>query len=250
MYFILSKVLLFILSPFLWVCALLLFIFFTNDVKRKRRLFITAFIVLYLFSCPLLFNLMARLWCTTSLPPKLTKTYSCAIVLGGFSSFDKNGNGFFNGSADRFIQGVLLLSIGKAKHLLITGGNGNLIQRNCKEGDWAKSRLEDLKIADSSILIENNSRNTIENALFSKPILQKAHLQPPYLLVTSNFHMRRALMIFRKAGYNVEPYSCNFGAEMSPLSVSDLVPDALILAGWTTYFKEVVGYVVDGMKKY
>ncbi len=250
MYFILSKVLLFILSPFLWVCALLLFAFFTKNSKRKKRLFIISLVVLYVFSCPALLNMIARAWGVSNTLPKVTKTYSCAIVLGGFSSYDENENGFFNGAADRFIQGVLLLSKGNAKHLLVTGGNGNLVQGHFREGAWVKTQLNDLKIADSSILIESKSRNTIENAVFSKLILQKAHLQPPYLLVTSDFHMRRALMIFKKAGYNVDPYPCNFGAELSSFNFNDLLPDGGVFDGWTTYLKEIVGYIVDDLKRY
>jgi uncharacterized SAM-binding protein YcdF (DUF218 family) len=250
MYFILSKVLLFILSPYLWVCALLLLTFFAKNTKRKRKLFITTLIVMYLFSCPLLLTLMAKAWGVSNSLQKVNKTYSCVIVLGGFTSYDEKENGYFNGAADRFIQGILLLKTGKAKHLLITGGNGNLIQGTFREGDWVKAQLKNLDYPDSSILIENQSRNTIENAVFSKKVLQKAHLQPPYLLVTSNFHMRRALMIFRKAGYNVDPYPCNFGSEAGGLSFNDLIPSGGTLDGWTLYFKEMVGYVVDGWKKY
>lgn len=250
MYFILSKVLLFILSPFLWVCALLLCTFFAKDAKRKKRLFITSLVVLYLFSCPLLLNMVARAWGISTALPKVTRNYSCVIVLGGFSSYDSNENGYFNSAADRFIQGILLLSTGKAKHLLVTGGNGSLIQGHFREGDFVKGRLKDLNYPDSSILIESQSRNTIENAVFSKPVLQHAHLQPPYLLVTSNFHMRRALMIFRKAGYNVDPYPCNFGSELNKPSFNDLIPDAGVYNGWITYFKEMVGYVVDDWKKF
>lgn len=250
MYFILSKVLLFILSPFLWVCALLLWAFFSKNPKRKRRLFITSFIVLYIVSCPLLLNGVIKAWDVGKALPKVNKTYSCVIVLGGFTSTGSNDQGFFNGAADRFIQGALLLSAGKAKHILITGGSGSLVQGHFREGDWARARLRELNYADSSILIENRSRNTIENALFSKPILLKAHLQPPYLLVTSNYHMRRALMIFKKAGYDVDAYPCNFGPEFNKPSFSDLIPDAGVCSTWNIYTKEMVGYVIDDLKKF
>jgi len=250
MYFILSKVLLFILTPLFWIFTLLILSFFVKYARLKKRLFITGIIMLYLFSCPLLLNLVARAWGTSDALPKVTKTYSCAIVLGGFSSYDANENGFFNGAGDRFIEGVLLLSTGKVKHLLVTGGNGNLIQGHYREGEWVRTKLKDLRLADSSILIESKSRNTIENAEFSKAVLAKTHLQPPYLLVTSNFHMRRALMIFRNAGYNVDPYPCNFGLEISRSGIDSIIPDAGIIDGWNTYLKEMVGYVVDGLKEF
>lgn len=194
--------------------------------------------------------MVARAWGTSDSLVKVTKTYSCVIVLGGFTSYDKNDNGFFNGAADRFIQGALLLSSGKAKHLLVTGGNGSLVQGHFREGTWVKQRLKEFNYPDSAILAESNSRNTIENALFSKPVLQRAGLHGPYLLVTSDFHMRRALMIFRKAGYDVDPYPCNFNVETSMISFGDLVPDGGAFDGWTLYLKEMVGYVVDDLKKF
>jgi uncharacterized SAM-binding protein YcdF (DUF218 family) len=249
MYFILSKALLFLLSPILWVFTLLIITVVAKNVKRKKHFLISALILLYLIACPLLLTVVSRLWNTKPYPAGNKRHYSCAIVLGGFSSYDKNGNGYFNSSADRFIQGMRLLLTGKAAHLLITGGNGNLNPGSFREGDWTRSQLLQLKVPDSSILIENQSRNTIENAEFSKMVLQKTHLPPPYLLITSDFHMRRALMIFKKQGYNVDAYPCNFTDGGEPVSLGDLIPDSGTIAGWSTYLKEFVGYMVDCFKK-
>jgi uncharacterized SAM-binding protein YcdF (DUF218 family) len=245
MYFILSKVLLFLLYPMVWIFVLFLTALIAKDRKRKQRLLLTAVVLLYLFSIPLFINAFANAWSVPRYNVKNKRVYSCAIILGGFSSPDANGNGYFNSSADRFIQGIKLLSTGKVKHLLVTGGSGSLIQKQFREGTWVKTQLDELKYPDSSILIESNSRNTIENAVFSKPILQKAHLQPPYLLVTSDFHMRRAQMIFKKQEYDFDTYPCNFSGAEAHINISDLVPDAGSFGGWNTYLKELVGYVVD-----
>lgn len=249
MYFILSKVLLFILYPFMWVLVLLLISAFTKYSRLKKRSFIAALIILYVFSCPVLLNLVANAWNINKVPQLGNRKYSCAIVLGGFSSIDKDGKGYFNSAADRFIQGMRLLSMGKVSRLMITGGNGTLAQGGFREGPWAKSQLEDLKYPDSLILIESQSRNTMENAAFSKTILQKAHLQPPYLLVTSDFHIRRAMMIFKKEGYNVIAYPCNFfGPGKTSFDFDSFMPAPYILAAWGTYTKEMFGYWVDNRK--
>ncbi|SDT59692.1 Uncharacterized SAM-binding protein YcdF, DUF218 family [Mucilaginibacter mallensis] len=247
MYFILSKVLLFLLFPLLWVFALVIAGLVTKNKKRKKRLFISSVVLLFLLSNSFLFNEFATLWGYQ--PYSGNEKYSCAIVLGGFSSADKNGNGYFNESADRFIQGVRLLETGRVKRILITGGNGNLIAGNYREGTWTKEQLKDLNIPDSSILIESNSRNTIENADFSKRILLANHVQPPYLLVTSDFHMRRSMMIFKKHGLDVVAYPCNYMAGHGDISIASfLIPDANALDGWSIYLKEIVGYVVDYWK--
>jgi uncharacterized SAM-binding protein YcdF (DUF218 family) len=249
MYFILSKILLLLLFPFLWIFVLLLIACITKKSRLRKRLLISSVVLLYLFSCPLLLNQFASAWDVTAVPTLSAKPYSCGIVLGGFTSIDKNGNGYFNGSADRFIQSVKLLATHKISHLLNSGGNGGLIPGKFREADWVKTQLKDFNFPDSSLLFENRSRNTLENAKFSKPILQQAHLQPPYLLITSAFHMRRAAMIFKKQGINIIPYPCNFMGGMGGISLDDLIPDAGTLGGWNMYLKEVVGYVVDYLKK-
>jgi uncharacterized SAM-binding protein YcdF (DUF218 family) len=73
-------------------------------------------------------------------------------------------------------------------------------------------------------------------------------LPPPYLLVTSAFHMRRSLMIFKKAGINVVPYPSNYlGSEVN-FAPNNFLPEANTLSNWEYYTKEVVGYVVNYFK--
>lgn len=248
MHFILSKVLLFLLYPLFWIFVMLIIALVAKSPRRRKRFFIASIILLYVFSTPFLLNQVARAWSIEPFLAKEAKVYSCAIVLGGFSGPDKNNNGFFNGSADRFIQGLKALTTGRAKHILITGGNGSLFPGQFSEGNWVKTQLNELKIPDTSVLIENRSRNTIENAVFSKAVLQKARLEPPYLLITSDFHMRRARMIFEKEGYEVTPYPCNFMAGNTGISLYDFIPDGGSIGGWNLYLKELVGYVVDKYK--
>lgn len=236
------------LFPLLWVFAFFIIALFAKNPKRKKRFFIIALIMLYFFSAPFFLNQVANLWSITPGRPNEPKVYSCAIVLGGFSSIDRNNAGYFNGSADRFIQGIKALSTGKATHIMITGGNGSLFPGGFSEANWVKTQLTAFKIPDSLTLIESKSRNTIENASFSKPMLQKAGLKPPYMLITSDFHMRRSLMIFQKQGYDVVPYPCNIMAGHNDNSLFDLIPDGGSIGGWEIYFKEMVGYVVDKYK--
>src|SRR6266480_1643798 len=55
------------------------------------------------------------------------------------------------------------------------------------------------------ILLEDRSRNTVENAIFSKALVQPKPGER-WLLVTSGHHMPRAIGVFRKMGFPVEPY--------------------------------------------
>ena len=248
MFFIFSKLLLIFIMPFTWAMSLLVAALLIKKPKLKRRLFLSSVILLLVFSDPFLFKKFASMWDIKPVVLKNNEQFSCAIVLGGFSGEDARGNGFFNGAADRFIQGITLLNTGRVSHILITSGNGNLIHDNFEEADWAKTQLLLMKVPDSCILIENRSRNTIENAAFSKPILEKSGLKPPYLLVTSAFHMRRSLGIFERAKIGIVPYPCNYMGESDKISIGDFVPDSSIFGGWNLYIKEVVGTIVNYLR--
>lgn len=249
MYFILSKVLLFLLFPLNWIIVFFLIALFSKRAKLKRRCFITGVLLLILLTNPLLQYPFARYWDIDRVPLPKGKVYSAVIVLGGFSGDDKNGNGVFNESADRFIQGVKLKEMGTASHILISSGSGSLFQGTFREATWVKGVLKEFNLPDSSVLIEPNSKNTFENAAFSKALLQKTHLPPPYLLVTSSWHMRRSLYIFKKEGMDVVPYPSGRITGNIKFNLSDfMMPDAGILSGWGMYLKEVVGLVMAYLK--
>jgi uncharacterized SAM-binding protein YcdF (DUF218 family) len=245
MFFILSKVLAFLLYPLLYVFVLLLIAIFSKNAKRKRKCLLFGVGLLYLFSNSFLLNRFAKAWDVA--PGKLEKgkVYSTAIVLGGFSSDDSKGQGLFTIAADRFIQGLLLQKTGRVKNILISGGNGNLNPDNFREGAWVKYQLKAAQVPDSCVLIEDQSRNTLENASLTRALLQKHNQQGPYLLVTSAFHMRRSLGIFKKTGLDVIPYPCNYMAGTGDASIGELVPNAEVIGKWNTYIKEVVGLTVN-----
>lgn len=205
-------------------------------------------VLLVIFTNPFLFNQFAGLWDIKPVTLNNKAPYSCAIILGGFSGEDAHHQGFFNSSADRFIQGVKLYNSGKVSRILISSGNGNLIHDDFEEADWAKTQLLDFKVPDSAILIENKSRNTLENAAFSKRIIEKNHLKPPYILVTSAFHMRRSLGIFKKENIDVVALPCNYMDAKANISINQLVPDGFVIGYWNLYIKEVVGTFVNYLK--
>lgn len=249
MYFILSKVLLFLIFPLNWIIACLLIAAFSKRPKLKKRCFVIGIVMLVVFSNQFLFYLFTKNWDTDPATLAKGKVYSAVIVLGGFSGEDKNGNGFFNEQATRFIKGLELQEQGNASHILISSGNGSLQPGSFREAAWVKGELKKFDLPDSTILIEQESRNTFENASFSKKLLAQKHLPPPYLLVTSAWHMRRAYYIFRKEGLDVIPCSSGLPANDQKLTLdSYFMPDADVLGKWTLYFKELIGLIVAHFK--
>jgi uncharacterized SAM-binding protein YcdF (DUF218 family) len=89
--------------------------------------------------------------------------------------------------------------------VLFSGGSGVLIDDGNAEAKFAARLLDSLGIARSRITLEDRARNTVENAIFSKALAQPKAGER-WLLVTSAYHMPRAIGVFRKAGFSVEPY--------------------------------------------
>ena len=93
--------------------------------------------------------------------------------------------------------------------ILLSGGSGALIGNEDAEAKFALRLLESLGVARDRITLEDRSRNTVENAIFSKAIVQPKPGER-WLLVTSAHHMPRAIGVFRRAGFPVEPYPVNW----------------------------------------
>jgi uncharacterized SAM-binding protein YcdF (DUF218 family) len=248
MFFIIAKIFEFTINPVCWVLILLILITLIKRTTIRRQLFIAAVVIIVIFSDPFLLNQVAKSWDIRQSELHPSAKYSAVIVLGGFSSEMKGKKGYFNFSADRFIEGLKLFEEGKVSHILITGGNGNLLNGGFREADWVKTQLKAFNVPDSCILIEDKSKNTLQNAAYSKIILQKSGLAGPYVLVTSSFHMRRALEIFNKAHIPVLAYPSNFIAGTNDTYISDFVPDGMTFGLWSVYIKEVSGFLVNKLR--
>lgn len=248
MFFILSKVLLPFILPFTWIIILLFVTLIVKQYSIKKACLITAIIILVIFSNPFLFNLYAKWWDFKAVKIPTTSHYSCGILLGGFTGEDANHQGYFSTSADRFIQAARLREQGIISHILISSGNARITPTSFKEADWVAAQFKDFNIPDSTVIIENRSRNSLENALFSSRLLDSMDLKPPYLLITSAFHMRRARYIFKKEGVDVVCYPCNYIAGKDEVGLDSFIPNIYVLGGWEFYIKEAIGLMVYHFK--
>jgi len=233
--------------PLTWILLLIIIALIIRNPVRKKRLFIGAIILFLIFSNPFLLKIVANKW--DVLPVNIgNQKYSCAILLGGFVSGDHIVGGYFNTSADRFIQALKLYNRGNVDHILISGGSSSLTKDKFKYSTWAAKQFVDMNVPDSALLFENKSRNTLENAIFSKRLLEQKGLKPPYVLVTSAFHMRRSLWIYRHAGLDVVPFPSNYLIGHERFSLSNLIPSAGTLQCWEIYIKEMIGHTVNKLR--
>jgi len=244
MFFLLSKILIFLLSPFIWAFVLLCFALFTKKPNRKRNYLIISVLLLLLFSNSFLYNEVETKWEAPATKIENLDQYDYAILLGGFSSFDTiRSKVIFNEAGDRFCQTLQLYHQKKVKKIFISGGSGQLLHQDQTEADKIKLFLLSLNIPESDIVMEMTSRNTHENAVNTANYLKKHAPNARCLLVTSANHMPRALGCFNKVGLNVTPYATNFMAEKRIFDIDVLVqPKPYILSRWEGLFKEWVGY--------
>ena len=108
----------------------------------------------------------------------------------------------------------------KAK-LIFTGGSGKLLQQKYKEAFVAKKLFEEQGFNTEQIIFETNSRNTYENALFSYALI-KPKINENWLLITSAWHMPRAMGVFKQLNWNVSAYPVDHRSRKNHLFRIDL----------------------------
>jgi uncharacterized SAM-binding protein YcdF (DUF218 family) len=227
--------------------------FFIKDKLRKKKLIIIACTILYVFSNPFIVDEAMRAWEVTTPDLKPSQKYKYAIVLGGMVWYDaRQDRPQFMRSSDRIFQTLPLLGNKQIKQLIITGGSGSISHPEEKEAAILKKYLIRCGYADSSIIIENESRNTRENALFTKHLLDSLQIKDSALFITSAFHLRRAIGCFNKVGikniivYPTDRYSGPRKFDFDHLFIPN--PDALEESSLLLH--EITGWVVYKIKGY
>lgn len=244
MFFILSKLLFFLLAPFHWILLLLMAYFLWKPHRKKLK--IVLLFVLIVFSNPYLYRSVVKWWQPPLTQIPLGKTYSAGILLGGMSFFDRFDTGYFGNTSDRFIQTTNLYHSGVIKKILISGGTGSLIHDEPAEALFLMKELLRNGVKQADIIVEERARNTHENAVFSKILLNSLLLKPPYIIITSSTHMPRSIRVFKKAGFNdFIGYPCDYKVIDSKFKLDDIIiPDVKLLDEWKHLFKEMMGIIV------
>ncbi len=145
-------------------------------------------------------------------------------------------------AADRVWHAARLHKAGKAPIVVLSGGPGWARKEDKQpESEAMGVFLEDLGVPKSDIVLESESRNTYENALYTKRLLD-ARGKKTILLVTSALHMRRAKAIFDSFGLEVIPAATDYEIPDEPKPVPLLwMPDAISLDGGSRALKEYLG---------
>lgn len=216
--FIASKILSFATQPLAWVVVLLLAALLRMSFRRNtgQGLMVAALVILILQGWePVPDALLRRLEKQHPLMPAQAsmKQYTGVLVLGGALSpayiWRGHDQAALNDAAERMTVPIALLAKNPKLSLLFTGGEGELFSNNLSEAARAKIFFDGMGVAPERVIYESQSRTTYENAILSKT-LPGVDPRQPWLLLTSAFHMPRAMAAFDKAGWNVTPYPVDY----------------------------------------
>src|SRR5262245_11006975 len=114
-----------------------------------------------------------------------------------------------NEAAERMTEAAALARRFPEARLVLSGGSAALLTAQAPEAIAMGRLLEALGVASARITLESRSRDTYENALFTRRLVNPAAGER-WLLVTTAWHMPRAMGCFRQAGFAVEPWPVDY----------------------------------------
>lgn len=232
--------------PITWVLGMFLLAFFLKDLRIKKRLFISSFLLLVFFTNEFLVNEALLLWEHPAKPLNEIKVYNLGIVLTGVTDSHKKPRDrvYFYKGADRVLHTLQLYKSGKIKKILISGGSGIVIGPKYSESEELKKVFVLCGVNPADIFLENQSRNTRENAVYTVNKITKENLSTEALLITSAFHMKRAAACFEKAGMKPDLFSVDFYTfERKYTPNILLLPSEGAMAKWGLLVHEIVGFL-------
>ena len=241
MFFILSKILSFLVDPFLWICILFILSIIIRKTYRRKSFFILGFIFLIIFSNGFLYGLFNDKW-NVEFELK-DNQYDYGILMGGMISLNSTYENIqFLKNNDRLLNTIELYKDGTIKKILITGASGSMTS-DMKEAYILKGFLQKIGIPSKKILIEEKSKNTYENAIYCQQIINNLHPKKNVkcLAITSDYHMRRTIACFNKTNINIDPYAKKPSKKHFDLE-GIIIPQSHILFNWKVIFHEIVGY--------
>ena len=238
MFFITSKIFWMLASPVnLLLCGALVGVLlaYGRHARFGRALALAAILVLVAAAnSPIGVILIAPLEDRFPPPPADLPPPEGIIVLGGGLDDDASaarGETVFNEGGERLTEAVLLAKRYPQARIVYTGGSGSLTGRSSTEALQARNFMAAMGVAPDRVTIEDKSRNTDENARFTAAIVHPQASQR-WLIVTSAFHMPRAMGVFEKAGFHPIAYPVGFhtlGGEGDPRVVLDPASNLPIL---------------------
>ncbi len=215
MFFAASKILWYLVQPLVFILLIGaggILAFLLRMPRLGLGLVGTSLVVLAVVSLSPLGLLMLSVLENRFPKPALPQEVTGIVVLGG--SFDTRvgrtrGELELNDAADRITTTMALALRYPNARVVFSGGAAAMLAADITESSMAEKMFAGLGLPPERLELEDRSRNTVENALFTKEIA-KPKPGETWLLVTSAAHMPRSVGCFRVAGFDVLPYPTDF----------------------------------------
>jgi uncharacterized SAM-binding protein YcdF (DUF218 family) len=246
MFFVLSKSLSFLEQPLNWAFTLIILatlLAYSRRGRLARRLYAGSAAIIVMTGVVAAPEVLLK-QLEDAYPREAIDISSCegAIVLGGafdsgLRSLERN-QVLLTGASERVTTAVALARIYPELKILHAGYSGALDERGLSEAERAARFFAEQGIAPGRVLYENRSRDTYENATFSRQV-EGVDSAKRWLIITSARHMPRAVAVFRKAGWNVVAWPVDYATGHS---INYL--DFSVLGGasrWQTVLHELLG---------
>jgi len=221
MFFLLSKALWTFADPANFLLLLMVFaaVLLWTAWRRAGRLVLSIVLLFLLLISVVPLGGYAMAYLEQRFPPaEPPSPIDGIVVLGGaidaVSYYERPGSGY-DSAMGRVVEAARLAKRNPTARLIVAGGPQP--ERGHSEADATREVLIDLGVAPQRIELEVHSRNTYENALFVKRIADPKPGEH-WLLVTSAFHMPRAIGCFRAVGFPVSafPVDYKYGSLTTP----------------------------------
>jgi uncharacterized SAM-binding protein YcdF (DUF218 family) len=255
-FFILSKVVQFCIEPLNWVIT---FVFLSLLFLSLRKLDLCKrFLMLALLDLLIVGWLPTSELGLRSLEDTIPKTSIANIVgndiggiiilggaiEGGEIAIDR-GEVSIGSAAERVTKAFELIRKYPDLPFIFSGYSGRINPRGPSEADAFKQLVAEQGLSEKMAHYENQSRNTYENVLYMKPMIEEFGLKngagasKPWLLITSASHMYRSVKIFEKQGIDVLPLPVDYQTTNSiPWTSFNL---GLGADNWNNLLHELVG---------
>lgn len=232
-------------SVVLWLLLFGLIFFLIRRTKITGIFLVIAFAVLVVSGSPLsteLYQQHERQYPASPLDQH--PSVSAIVILGGDVALPLAPRTNSEIQGNRVLHAYRLYKARKAQLIIISGGNVFPQGGVQSEAFYTAKVLREWGIPGEVILIEGRSRNTYENALETRKILKDKQIDK-ILLVTSAFHMPRALATFRTAGIDAVPSPSSYSiADYTRPRILDWVPSVGNLVRMQAVIHENLGILV------
>ncbi len=244
MFFLISKILAPFGAPLTYVFILLVvtLVFYRKSRLGKTCLWL-ALLILMLFGTHPVPNMLIRMLENRYELVSPLPHVDAVIVLTGAVNLRLSTPEHieFTDGVERILKGIRLVQEGYGEVLIIAGGSGDIYDQTKSEAVFLQQFAIDFGVPKERILIDPSSRNTYENAVNTKAMMEQ-HGIFTSILVTTASHLPRSMGCFKKLGIEPIPYPVDFHSSPDPdYHILDLIPSADALRRTSFALHEYIG---------